>query len=103
MLFPNAKRMNLKVVSPISDLWKRFQMFSGDVFTADKEKTIKGLSVRILELRYFKFRGGQYFLHPCLQEGSVDNLLVILKKMGMSVGSSLPPLMLLSLTFPTLQ
>ena len=30
MLFPNTKRMNLKVsVSPISDLWKRCQMSPG--------------------------------------------------------------------------
>ena len=30
MLFPNAKRMNLKVsVSPISDLWKRCRMSPG--------------------------------------------------------------------------
>ena len=50
MLFPNAKRMNLKVkVSRISDLWKRFRMSLGHEFIGKKGKAIKGLSVRILE------------------------------------------------------
>ena len=38
-----------------------------------KGKVIKELSIRTLELRRFMFRGGQYFLLLCLQEGRVDN------------------------------
>ena len=39
MLFPNAKRMNLKVsVSPISDLWKIFQMSLGHEFIGRRTK-----------------------------------------------------------------
>ena len=34
-----------------------------------KCKTIKGFSVRILELQDFMFREGKYSLHLCLQEG----------------------------------
>ena len=73
MMLPNAKKMNLKVsISPISDLWN-------SEFIGKKGNAIKRLSVRILELQWFMFRGGQHFFHPCLQEGCVDNLLVILK------------------------
>ena len=39
MLFPNAKRINLKVsLSPILDLWKRFRMSSGHEFTGKKAR-----------------------------------------------------------------
>ena len=44
MLFPNAKRTNLKVsVSPISDLWNRFRMSLGHEFIGKKSKAIKRL------------------------------------------------------------
>ena len=39
MLLPKVKRMNLKVsVSPISDLWKRFQMSLGHEIIGKKNK-----------------------------------------------------------------
>ena len=39
MLFPNAKRTNLKVsVSPISDLWNRFRMSLGHEFIGKKKQ-----------------------------------------------------------------
>ena len=39
MLFPNEKRMNLKVlVSPILDLWKRFWMSLGHEFIGKKTR-----------------------------------------------------------------
>ena len=82
-MLPNAKKMNLKVsISPISDLWKRLRMSLGHEFIGKKGKVIKRLSVRILELQCFMFRGRKHFLHLCLQEGCVDNLLVILKQKG---------------------
>ena len=66
-----------------------------------KVKATKGLSVIILELHVHT---GTVFLDLCLREGCVDNLLVILKqKRGVSVGSSPPPLMSLSLTPTTPQ
>ena len=40
MLLPNAKRINLRVsVSPISDLWKRFQMSPGHEFIGKKARS----------------------------------------------------------------
>ena len=40
MLFPNAKRMNLKMsVSPISELWKRFRMSLGHEFIAKEARS----------------------------------------------------------------
>ena len=39
LLFPNEKRMNLKVpVSPISDLWKTLQMSPGHEFIGKKAR-----------------------------------------------------------------
>ena len=61
-LFPNVKRMTLKVlVLPFLDLWKRFRMSLGHEFIGKNSKAIKGVSVRILDLWDFIFREGQCF------------------------------------------
>ena len=104
MLFPNAKRVNLKEsVSPISDLWKRFRMSLGHEFTGKKSKTIKRLSVRTLELHSsysekesnfcISASGGRF----CQFVGDPET------KSGLSLASSPPPLMSLSLTQTTPQ
>ena len=55
-------------------------------FIAKKGKVIKGLNVRILELRCFILGEGQYFFHLCLQEVCVDSLLAALKEKGKIFG-----------------
>ena len=62
MLLSDAKMINLKVLMlQILEFEKRFWMSLGDKFIEKKGKAIKRLSVRILELRCFMFRMGQYF------------------------------------------
>ena len=70
--FKGTSVTNFRYMEEISDI-------SWPLIYWKKCKAIKGLSVRILELRSFKFREGQHFLHLCLQQGCGDNLLVILK------------------------
>ena len=81
MLFPNTKRMNIKIsVAPGLDLWKTFQMYLAHEFIGKKSQGHQGTySVIILELHVHT---GTVFLHLCLQEGCVDNLLVIVKQKG---------------------
>ena len=46
MLFPNEKSINLKVlVSPNSDLWKRYRMSPGHEFIGKKGNAFMGLCV----------------------------------------------------------
>ena len=79
MLFPNAKRMNLKVsVSPISDLWKRVRMTLGHEFIGKKARPSRD---SVLEFWSSKASCSERdsILCICLQD-CVINLLVILKQ-----------------------
>ena len=68
--------MNLKLsMVPVLDLQKRFRISLGHELIGKKDQAIKGLSVRILELRCFLSRKGPYFLDLCLQKVCVYNLL----------------------------
>ena len=46
----------------------------------EKRLAIKGLNVGSVQHCGFMIREGEYFLNLCLQDGCVDNVLVILKK-----------------------
>ena len=48
VLFPNAKRTNLKVsVSPISDLWKRSRMSSGHEQIGKNAKPLRNSALEV--------------------------------------------------------
>ena len=93
MLFQNAKNINLKVsVSPISDLWKIFQISLVYEFFGKKTKPSRD-SVSEFWSSWASCSESDRifaFLLLCIQEGRVDNLLVIMKKKGdMYIGEKL--------------
>ena len=81
MLFENTKAISLKLsVLPISDLWKRSQICLVHEFIGKKAKPSRD---SVLEFwSSWDSEKGSIFFHLCIQEGHVDNLLVILKKKG---------------------
>ena len=83
MLFQNVKNINLKVsVSPISDLRKIFQISLVHEFIGKKTKPTRDSVLEFWSSWASCSESDSIFafLLLCIQEGRVDNLLVIMKK-----------------------